>query len=501
VEIKSTTAAGKLPALRPGEFRFTTKALEPYTDPTSGQRRFRTVASSTIKDRGNDEMRITALEDMKNAFAHGITMYLNHKYSLPEDLFGMSDTADIQDSGVKDRVGNPIYDLHVSGWVDESNPRAVQLADSMERGVRVGTSVGAAVTNHKKKGDGGMDIEHVELIEGSIVGIPMNQRSWVQKAAKAAQTLDEREDDAEDDDEGPEAPEGVVEAEKASDEATEDVAAIADDPEPDTTKGDLNAEARGNLDADQFACPEKRKYPINDKAHVRAALSRIADPSNDQCGRDKILAAARRMGIGEHGEKSWTDDELLTWAMASACPDCGNTREDGGSCSNAFHHASSDSDNDGDNPAAGDDPDHDGKAIDPAAITTKATTDGQEADPAATPETASDPAIETDPVTQKVYESEDVETLVTNIAPILRAFGEQSEQIAALNAELSEMRAERDRLASENEVAKQVIERVMAQPLRRKAVDHVAALDRRLPDFLDPEVKNYLTRHTAGDES
>ena len=48
------------------------------------------------------------------------------------------------------------------------------------------TSVGAIVKAHQRNKDGGLDIEHVDCKEGSIVGIPMNQRSWTQKAATAA---------------------------------------------------------------------------------------------------------------------------------------------------------------------------------------------------------------------------------------------------------------------------------------------------------------------------
>lgn len=62
-------------------------------------------------------------------------------------------------------------------------------------------------------------------------------------------------------------------------------------------KAELTTRAREALSDAQFACPEKRLYPIHDAAHVRNALARIADPSNDQCGRAKILAVARRFGI------------------------------------------------------------------------------------------------------------------------------------------------------------------------------------------------------------
>ena len=54
-----------------------------------------------------------------------------------------------------------------------------------------------------------------------------------------------------------------------------------------------------------FACPEQRKYPHHDAAgkldlpHLRAALSRIGDPDNEQCGKAHLEAHAKAEGLGE----------------------------------------------------------------------------------------------------------------------------------------------------------------------------------------------------------
>lgn len=184
-------AAAKLPALAPGEFRFITKslAIEPSGD--GGKRRFKTIASSTVKDMGGDEVKMSALEDMAGAFRRGLNIFVDHKHDA-ENVFGRSDQAEIRNSGVSDDKGNPIWDLHIAGVVNEPNPRMVQLADSIDGGyVTLGTSIGAIVKEHQRNKSGGMDIYHVDLKEGSIVGIPMNQRSWTYKAAKAAEALDE----------------------------------------------------------------------------------------------------------------------------------------------------------------------------------------------------------------------------------------------------------------------------------------------------------------------
>lgn len=226
-------AASKLPPLAPGEFRFVTRGLSIESE--DGKRRFKTIASSTIKDMGKDEMKLSALEDLAAAFRRGLTIFMNHKYAVPEDVFGRSDTAEIVNSNERDDKGNPIWDLHIAGVVNEPNPRAVQLADSLEGGyVTFGASVGAIVREHQRNKDGGMDIYHVDGKEGSIVGIPMNQRSWTYKAARAAEALDEAEEDDNSavlpDDDEPAAPAASApppetpdesEAQKVSDESVE----------------------------------------------------------------------------------------------------------------------------------------------------------------------------------------------------------------------------------------------------------------------------------------
>jgi len=73
----------------------------------------------------------------------------------------------------------------------------------------------------------------------------------------------------------------------------------------------LSTEARKGLSDSDFALPEKRKYPIHDKAHVRNALARAAQQikAGGEAAADakkalpKIKAAAKRMGIGSDMEK------------------------------------------------------------------------------------------------------------------------------------------------------------------------------------------------------
>lgn len=521
-----TTAAAKLPPLKPGEFRFVTNGLQidmqPGGEDGKGRRRFKAVASSTAEDLRKDEMQMSALEDMVAAFKRGLNVFMDHEHTA-QNIFGRTDTAEIRDSGhVDPRNGARIWDLHVAGLVNEPNKKAMELADSIDGGyVSFGTSIGAFITKADRKKEGGRVIEHVDCKELSIVGLPMNQRAWTYKsadakwtdhAAAAADALDAGNalfDSAQDAPQGIEtfemdsdatpevieAPAPVLEAEKAIDETVETVA----EPEIDT-KADLSAEQRGNLDADQFACPEKRKYPINDKAHVRAALSRIADPSNDQCGRDKILAAARKFGIGDADEKGLSDKELLVFAATDpetqkaakqTCGECGHDAKCACTdcdCGSSAH--TGDADRDGDDPAHGDDPDMDGKSLD-----LDTTAGGQEA-PAATPETAPAASAEPDPAPEQkalAFETADVVELVGHVRTLTGLLDEKDAKLASLTAELDAKAAEIDRLAAENEEAGRLIEKVMALPLRRRAVSEIQTFSNKAPDFLAPAVQRLLT--------
>lgn len=67
---------------------------------------------------------------------------------------------------------------------------------------------------------------------------------------------------------------------------------------------ELSSATRTALPDSAFACPEKRLYPHHtasgalDLPHLRNALARIGDPSNDQCGKAHLQAHARAEGMG-----------------------------------------------------------------------------------------------------------------------------------------------------------------------------------------------------------
>jgi hypothetical protein len=73
----------------------------------------------------------------------------------------------------------------------------------------------------------------------------------------------------------------------------------------------LSAEERDKLPAREFAFPKERKAPIEDAAHVRAAVARfkqvtgVTDEERDEAW-ERIKRAAKKYDV-ELAEDSWRD--------------------------------------------------------------------------------------------------------------------------------------------------------------------------------------------------
>lgn len=140
------------------------------------------TASSSEPDLGQDIMSRNALEQMRDSFP-SMTIFLNHKYTVPEDVVGS-----VKSAKLVSRDGHDDLDLEIT--VDESNPRAASVLTQIRAGTRLGVSIGVLVeSSHQVKDSAGnryLQIDSVKVLEASIVGIPANRRSWVQSALKAA---------------------------------------------------------------------------------------------------------------------------------------------------------------------------------------------------------------------------------------------------------------------------------------------------------------------------
>jgi phage head maturation protease len=238
-----------------------------------GKMRLHGVASSTIKDRHGDTILLSALEDMERAANAGLTIFGNHHYDVPEDVYGFVENAAIKQAGTVDADGNPIYDLRFAIVVNDDNERAVKSWKAMDKGSRLGISIGAMIpeggaTRDKKTGT--YTSSHVELLETSIVGIPANPRSWVENAMKSLSLV--------------------------RDAAT--VSIGSPQLTLDTESGTYRIE--GNL---------------ND---INAG---------------EVLSVGKT--LDEEPELTVDIDPEI--ADAATCPDCGHGKADGGGCQNAFH--------------------------------------------------------------------------------------------------------------------------------------------------------------------
>ena len=155
---------------------------------SDGKKRLHGIASSTIKDRHGDTMALSALADMERSASNNMTIFLNHSYNVPEDVAGYVEHAAIH----QHPTDLDIHDLALDIVVNEKNDRAVKAWEAIDGGTMLGLSIGAMIpdggaTRDRKSGT--YAIDHVELLETSLVGVPANPRSWVEYAVKSLNGL------------------------------------------------------------------------------------------------------------------------------------------------------------------------------------------------------------------------------------------------------------------------------------------------------------------------
>ena len=160
-----------------------TNAMQLDENAPSGVPVLSMIGSSTVKDMQRDTMQLSALQDM-TAVPLDMTIWLNHNYNLPDDVFGK-----LHDRPTIKTVGN-IADLSIRVEVETENPPAARTFNMILRGKKFGCSVGCQVTDYDFDGASAdpysspLLIKHVTVVEWSVVGIPANQRCWVEQALK-----------------------------------------------------------------------------------------------------------------------------------------------------------------------------------------------------------------------------------------------------------------------------------------------------------------------------
>jgi HK97 family phage prohead protease len=257
------------------------------------KRFFNTTASSTVEDAHGDEFTPDAVEKMASqAKGSRMSIFLNHEYRIPEDLFGTTTDA----VAVKRALGNTeaVTDLDLSGFINEANPRARETADALEGGAKLGVSIGARIKDYRPRDEkdpmGGWIINDVELKETSIVGMPANPRTWVHYASKAIAAFDR---------------ERVKEAADMTKTAT----AVAELPVDDSVTED-DAETLALLEANELVDSQKVLSTQNMPGAVSPAETNVeeADPEPEP---DPDVEAAEAATSEESAQETESPEDVV----------------------------------------------------------------------------------------------------------------------------------------------------------------------------------------------
>jgi hypothetical protein len=190
----------------------------------NGRRSLHCTASSTVEDLHGDTMTDECVRDMAvQAKAKAMTIFLNHRYSVPEDVFGVTTDSAVT-SRSQDAEGTAIWDMDLDIDLADTNERVGKTWALIKTDqVKLGVSIGAMIVDWDYKDEkqgwwGGLVIKKVDLLEASIVGIPANQRSWVQNAVAAIKAFnrDLERENAMDVDDTREQPPLTTEAQRAA---------------------------------------------------------------------------------------------------------------------------------------------------------------------------------------------------------------------------------------------------------------------------------------------
>jgi len=400
---------------------------------SDGKMRLHGVASSTTKDLHGDTMVASALEDMERAANNNLTIFLNHSYEVPEDVAGSAELARMKTRGV-DGAGNPNYDLDMDILINDANPRAVKAFEAIEKGTKLGLSIGALIPEggaRKEKG-GNYIIDHVELLETSLVGIPANPRSWVEYAAKSLRGIEK-------------------------DAVTMPLG------QPTLTLDGQNYRIEGSMEGLQL---NSTTTTIGDVSQTFTQIGKATTWIETRDG-DKIT-------IGDPAEPAddKVENDVEPDITDAACPTCGKSKNGGGDCTDAYH-----------------------KSIEPDVTDAQVTiiqidtNDGNSSSDAGSSDApASQEGPTTDPETGDGGLAASGEDVVTKGAPDIGTFKQMSELLlevtreltaektrtAELTASLTEITRERDTaLAQRDQVLSEtgrVLNRLAATPLMRRTV-------------------------------
>lgn len=140
-----------------------------------GQDSLTGIASAISVDRDGEKMSPRALEEMRKEIVEkGVNLFGNHEHQW-ENTLGVIREAKVENNQllIKTILDDP-----------NTNPKIVSLLTKLERGIKLGLSVGGQVTKEQYEYDKASGrkvkvIDGVKLYEVSVVGIPSNADSFL----------------------------------------------------------------------------------------------------------------------------------------------------------------------------------------------------------------------------------------------------------------------------------------------------------------------------------
>lgn len=462
-------------------------------DAGDGRRRLKCVASSTMKDLHGDTMTEHCIRSMAKQ-APGLTIFLNHSYRIPEDVFGTVEkartrrynAASAKAAGISKDIlakaastGSDVLLLELTVLVDDSNPRAGQSYSSVENGVTLGVSIGAMITDYDEDPEADPEswwppliINDVDLLEASIVGIPANQLSWVEGATKGL-ILKGAVDGADED--------TFRDYRRAA--LLKEIAAAA--KEESVEDHETEATAKGETEAEGEAAVEAAADPV-----VEASVEAEETPKFD--GVDQIIAYYQSQV--ETGVVDRTDldamEEAVQEAIDVALENGADAAEFEGRTAKDLAAEILNSE------PAPEEPDTAGEGENPS---------GDQEAPASAPESEEKGTEDAAEKAAAEFKALAESGVLDSLGEVFDRFKGALDSLQADNAAKSEqivsLRAELDAANANVAAAVEFVDKVMALPWGRKSIVRGAAVgfaDRLKGGPYSDDVLAYINKHTAG---
>jgi hypothetical protein len=317
-----------------------------------GKKMIHGVASSTTKDLHGDTITLSGLEDMERS-AVGLTVFLNHSYEIPKDVGGTITKAGIKQKGV-DQNGDPNYQLEVDIEVEDENPAALQTHKYIQKGRKLGLSIGAMIPEGgaKRQKDGSYIIDHVLLLELSMVGIPANPKSWVDYAASALRGMVEKAQTTNLGNPTLTLEGGRYKIEGSIDGIDLGLGAQSDAVVPEIEYGFAQAIDGKTLITRSTTWPEGADGSHVGKVETLGAwdlsdpdekLVAIASINEDVIQKATVWVTTRdgdQITIGEPDASASVNNDIIPDVVDAGCPTCGGSKGNPkGNCSNGYHSA------------------------------------------------------------------------------------------------------------------------------------------------------------------